>query len=181
MDVKAIERLLPWVIQRTLDNPDNPINGFLNVMSGLRAPVEAEYLRLHTYLSPYTTPDDFLPYLARMMNLSRYLADDPPYLMTGITHLRNLIALSVRLSQQRGTVHALQRFLEVTTGIDGFRVEEHVRAFHVRIYAPPGAMAYQELMTRIIEGEKPAYVTFELLEEQPQDDRPADPGASGSN
>ncbi len=54
---------------------------------------------------------------------------------------------------------------EIATGISGFAVEEHVdgRPFHVRFQAPAGAAALAPLVRHVIDLEKPAYVTYELV------------------
>jgi phage tail-like protein len=166
MDVHEIERLLPWIFQRTLDNPDNPLRGLLAVMSGLHVPAEEVLRQLNIYFDPYTTPEIFLPFLAQMMNLDNYLTRDPPYLLTGTQNLRNLIALAVSLSKQRGTSDGLRQFLEVAVGIGGFRVADRARPFHITVIVPSQALPYLDLIERIIAGEKPAYVTYELAQEQ---------------
>jgi hypothetical protein len=83
--------------------------------------------------------------------------------------LRELIAAAAFLSQWRGTAKGLLRFLETATGVEGFEIEEHARdangqpqPFHILVRAPAEAERYRGLVERIIEAEKPAYVTYEL-------------------
>ena len=168
MDVREIERLLPWIFQHTLDNSDNPMRGMLAAMSGLHTPAEDVLRQLNTFFDPYTTPEIFLPLLARMINLDSYLTVSAPYLLTGTRNLRNLIALAVPLSKQRGTSDGLRDFLEVATGVHGFRVEDRARPFHITVFVPSQADPYLDLIDRIVAGEKPAYVTYDLAQEQPQ-------------
>jgi hypothetical protein len=59
--------------------------------------------------------------------------------------------------------------LRVATGIDGFVVDERVpgpdgrpRPFHVVVRTPAVAEPYVSLIARIVEHEKPAFVTYEL-------------------
>ena len=87
----------------------------------------------------------------------------------GTGRLREVIAAAAYLSKWRGTAQGLLRFLETATGIDGFRIEEQVldangehRPFHIRVRSPASAQAYRPLIERIVEMEKPAYVTYEL-------------------
>jgi hypothetical protein len=80
------------------------------------------------------------------------------------------VAAAAYLSQWRGTARGLLRFLETATGLQGFIIEEQVldpngrpRPFHIRVIAPAEAAPYQVLLERVIEFEKPAYVTYELV------------------
>jgi hypothetical protein len=88
--------------------------------------------------------------------------------------LRELIAQAAFLSQWRGTSRGLLRFLEAATGVQGFAIDEQVpgpdglpRPFHLRVRAPQTTKPYSVLIERIIEIEKPAYVTYELAFETP--------------
>ena len=80
-----------------------------------------------------------------------------------------MIAASAFLSKWRGTAKGLLCFLETATGCQGFEIDETVRdangqikPFHLLIRAPAETARYRVLIERIIEMEKPAYVTYEL-------------------
>jgi hypothetical protein len=79
-----------------------------------------------------------------------------------------LAATAATLSRWRGTRKGLSLFLETATGMKGFEVDEEVREegkikpFHLRITAPGELIAHRMLIQRIIELEKPAYVTYQL-------------------
>ena len=171
-----IEQLLPEVFQRTL-RPGSALLVILEVMEALHAPSEEVLEELAEYFSPYHTPDHFVPHLAGWVDLGRYLGSpeegadstSPPCFPSGLGRLRELIAAAAFLSQWRGTAKGLLRFLETATGVEGFEIEEHVtgangqpQPFHVLIRAPAEAERYRGLVERIIEAEKPAYVTYEL-------------------
>src|SRR5262249_49938521 len=92
-----------------------------------------------------------------------------PEFPTGDGRLRELVASAAYLSRWRGTRKGLLRFLEVATGLKGFDVDENVagpdgrvRPLHVRVLAPHAAEPYQALIRRIVDLEKPAYVTYDL-------------------
>ena len=81
--------------------------------------------------------------------------------------MRELVASAVELSQWRGTARGLLRFMEVATGVKGFRIEERVpdaagrpRAFHIQVIAPAAVEPHRPMLERIVELEKPAYVTY---------------------
>jgi len=178
MKRSEIERLLPHVFQRTI-RPDNPLLAILEAMSALHAPSEAALDGLDGSFNPFRAREDFVPYLACWLDLER-LFNKPPGLMqtrhssrppisTGIERLRALTATAAYLSQWRGTKRGLVLFLEIATGIQGFAVEEQppgpdgeLMSFHLRVIAPSVVKSYQSLIERIIESEKPAYVTYEL-------------------
>lgn len=164
------ELLLPAVLQRTV-TPGNPIAVLLEVMEALHAPSEDVLAGLAGFFDPYRAPDDFLPYLARWLDLEWLMASDPGHelpsdfvaLASGTGRLRALVATAVELSRARGTARGLVRFLTTATGVEGFAVEEQV-PFHVLVRVPAAARPYTALVRRIVEAQKPAYVTYELRE-----------------
>jgi len=178
MKRSEIERLLPNVFRRTVRS-DNPLLAILEVMSALHEPSEAVLERLDATFNPFRAREDFVPFLACWLDLER-LFDEPPGLThtrytsrppisTGIERLRALTAAAAYLSQWRGTRKGLDLFLEIATGIEGFVIEEQVPGpdgqpipFHLRVIAPEVVKPHQSLIERIIESEKPAYVTYEL-------------------
>jgi len=170
-----IKRLLPSVFQRAV-KPGNPLFAILEVMEAMHAPSELALDRLNITFDSHRAPDAFVPYLASWVDLE-VLLDVPrsqgpmsmPSLSTGIGRLRELAATAVTLSQWRGTRKGLCLFLETATGATGFEVEEQVtgsdgkvRPFHLRVAAPKELAAHRILIERIVELEKPAYVTYEL-------------------
>jgi len=166
-----IEQLLPGVFQRTAV-PGSPLYALLGVMEALHAPSEAVLAGLEQTFNPYHTPDRFVPYLSGWVDLERLIlaqGDPATTFPPGLGRLRGLIAAAAYLSKWRGTARGLLRFLEVATGVKGFEIDEAVTGpagrplpFHIRVRAPAGAEPYRELVERIVEMEKPAYVTFDL-------------------
>lgn len=174
MKPTEIERLLPGIFQRTA-TPGAPLSGLLDVMAQLHQPSETVLEQFDAVLDPYRAPSAFVPFIASWLDLERFLTQRPEKLdsttaeglfATGSGRLRELIAAAAFLSKWRGTAKGLNRFLETATGIQGFAVEEQgdgqIRPFHIRIQAPEAALIYRPLIERIIELEKPAYVTYEL-------------------
>ncbi|MER0204870.1 MAG: hypothetical protein DU480_13695 [Nitrosomonas sp.] len=172
-----IKQLLPEVLKRT-DQAGSPLYGILEVMEILTEPIENSLNNLPRYFNPYTTPEEFLPFLAGWVDLDRFFipfhyqsTTMPEYLQTiESDRLRELIVTATQLSKLRGTTSGLQSFLEIATGLNGFEVEEMVSdnkidpiPFHIRINAPKAAKIYHSLIERIIEQEKPAYVTYTLV------------------
>lgn len=182
MKKAQIKRLLPAVFQ-TAVRPGNPLFAILDVMEAMHAPVESALDHLDVTFDPHRAPDAFVPYLASWVDLE-VLLDVPraqgltsaPSLSTGLGRLRELTAAAMTLSQWRGTRKGLCLFLETATGATGFEVEEQVldsggraRPFHLRITAPQELAEHRILIERIVELEKPAYVTYELRFESQQD------------
>jgi hypothetical protein len=96
---------------------------------------------------------------------------------------RELTAVAARLSRWRGTRRGLLLFLRTATGIADFEIDEQVPGkngtalpFHIRVRAPEAAREFQALITRIIEVEKPAYVTYDLVFEGPAGAGGTEPG-----
>jgi phage tail-like protein len=165
-----IERLLPGVFRRTI-RASAPLAGVLDVMEDLHAPSEEILAGIDGVFSAYRTPDRFVPMLAHWLDLARLFDEhvdvaDPlpsgrPPISTGFGRLRALIGMAPRLSQWRGTRKGLLLFLETATGISGFEVEER-EPFHIEVRAPESVSRHQPLIERILNLEKPAYVTYSL-------------------
>lgn len=175
MKQSEIKQLLPEIFQRTVRS-GGPLHTLLAVMEDQHTPSENVLEELEKYFDPYRTPDRFVPYLARWVDLDRLLPESseddeagPPHFPSGLGRLRELIAAAAFLSKWRGTGRGLRAFLKTATGLDDFRIEENVDGstgehvpYHLDIQAPPEAMPYRELIQQIVEMEKPAYVTYEI-------------------
>lgn len=180
MKQNEIKSLLPGVFQRTTATPENPINAILAVMEDFHAPSEDILGRLEEYFNPYLTPSRFVPFLAGWVDLQRLLVEDadvydtsnlPPY-PAGTERLRDLIATASELARWRGTLRGLKGFLETATGVDDFGILEEPEGpdhrpqpFHMTIRIPAAGKPYRALIERIIRMEKPAYMTYDILEE----------------
>jgi phage tail-like protein len=175
MKKEQVKRLLPALFQNAVE-PGNPLSAILDVMETMHAPSEAALDSLAANFDPYRAPDSFVPYLASWLDLEGLLDAPPadqsssiPTLSTGLGRLRELTAAAVMLSQWRGTRIGLCRFLEKATGATGYEVDENVvgadgkvKPFHLRISIPKELAKHRVLIERIVELEKPAYVTYEL-------------------
>lgn len=172
-----IAELLPSVFQRTVKE-GNPLAGLLEVMEALHAPSEDVLQQLDSYFDPRRTTGAFVPYLAywadltrlfdETLNLKDQVAFSRSSIASGLGRLRELIASAAYLSQWRGTKKGLLLFLQTASGFSDFDISENVdltgkpRPFHLSIRAPKDSAQYSALIGRIIELEKPAYVTYEL-------------------
>ncbi len=171
-----IERLLPGVFQRTAQE-GTPLFALLEAMEALQAPDENVLDQLEAFFDPYRAPDAFVPFLATWVDLGWLLGEEAgdlaggtsPPLASGLGRLRELVAAAVPLARWRGTSKGLLGFLETATGIQGFAIDEQVadasgrvRPFHIRLSVPAEAAVYRMMIERIVEAEKPAYVTCEF-------------------
>jgi phage tail-like protein len=173
-----IERLLPVVIQRA-QPAGSPLAAVIDAMEALQEPAEEVLTQLVAFFDPRRCPPHFLTMLAHWVNLDHLYprreaevggldwTARPAPMAEG--RLRELIASAPELAQLRGTAQGLKKFLEITVGMS-FAIEETVAdaagaviPFHVRIVAPTDAQAQRELINRIVELEKPAHVTYELV------------------
>lgn len=174
MKQAEIAHLLPAVFQRTLGAQPDVLGALLGVMEDLHAPAEKILAELDRYFLPESTDDAYLLFLAHWLDLDWLVAAGSrgragPECLIDITRLRRLVMCAVSLYRQRGTRAALVQFLTIATGDHGFNIREDPgRPFHVQVEYPNGADL--ELVRRIVEWEKPAYVTYELCcqaQEQP--------------
>src|SRR5437899_519605 len=127
MNRTDIGHMLPEVFQRTLD-VGTPLDALLEVMEKLHGPSEDVLANLDLYFNPRRTPERFVPFLARWVDLERVLLRPAPHyygtgnvespMQSGMGRLRELVASAAYLSMWRGTVTGILRFLEVATGLE---------------------------------------------------------------
>lgn len=165
-----IARLLPTTYQLAA-RPGSPLDALLSVMEELHRPAEEVLDEVQVVIDPYRTPDAFVPWLTRWVDLDWVVAgaDDETADPSGVElgRLRDLISIGHLLAQWRGTEVAVVLMLTTVTGVDGFRVEESPeRPFHLVVTAPAAARPYEALIRRAIEVMKPAATTAELHIEQ---------------
>ena len=174
----ALKHLLPEVFQRTLQ-PGSPLNALLEVAEKLHEPSEQILQNLSAVFDPRRTPEAFVPLLAHWVDLESLFEDfhdnrrapkslHAPF-SPGLGRLRELVAAATALAHWRGTAKGLLLFLQTATGLRGFEINERVvgpdgklKPYHIRIRAPKSSAGHQALIERIIEFEKPAYVTYAL-------------------
>lgn len=170
-----INSLLPEVFQRT-DQSGSLLYGFLEAMESLTEPAEKILQHIHLYFNLYSTPDVFLPYFAKWVDLDRLFPSVNSHTLTS-THgfididslrIRELILAATILSKLRGTSEGLKRFLNIATGVNDFDIDENLLPFHIKVIAPRTAFEHRLLIERIIEQEKPAYVTYALEFSHPE-------------
>jgi phage tail-like protein len=174
MQQDEIERLLPGVIQSTIQ-PGDLLHSLLGLMEFLHEPAEDILRNLDHFFDPYRTHDQFVVYLASWLDLDAAWrqADADPTLspFPEELRLRELLQGATEIARWRGTAYGLNRYLTLATGIQDYRIMEQVydsegrlRPFHIRVIAPARARPLVErgLIARIVEAEKPAFVTCDI-------------------
>lgn len=169
-----IKHLLPGVYQLALHpvatgelEPDRRLAAALDAMEELHQPSEEILEHLDAFVDPRRAPDDFVTYLAGWVDLD-WLAVGGR-VTTGPGRLRELVSVAMALSRWRGTARGLLDFLRAATGVSGFRIDEQPLGpdnqpvpFRIRITAPGVMREHAALIERIVEAEKPAFVTYEV-------------------
>jgi phage tail-like protein len=175
MTEPELRQLLPGIFQRTLSDA-SPLRAMLGAMEELHAPDEEALDQVDSICDPSRTPDRFVPFLAHWVDLERIFlrgdatgAEENP-ISTGLGRLRELVATAAYLAKRRGTREGLRAFLETALGATGVRIEEAVlddsgrqKPFHIRVSCPRTTEVHRALIQTIIEVERPAYVTWELV------------------
>ena len=178
MEVKQIIKLLPYVYQEAC-NEGSSLMALLNSMETLHKKTENQLEVLDETFDVRRTTPDFVYFLAGWVDMFDVLSQKGEFLLgdgsekrdlvSGLGRLRELIMQSAEIARWRGTSKGLIKFLEIATGLEGYKIEEcitgndnHEKAFHIRIKAPFQSKSMRSLVKRIIELEKPAYVTYEL-------------------
>lgn len=170
-----VKKLLPEVFQ-TASSEGTPLMALLEAMAGLLTPSLEALDRLETYFNPYQCPEAFVPFLAMWVDMDVLLEQTmlgrrvvSTALPTGTGRMRTLIAHAAYLSKWRGTTTGMLAFLRLATGVDDFGLIENPGGmlFHVKLIAPARLHAFSALINTIVAREKPAYVTCELVFDDP--------------
>jgi len=170
MHRERIAALLPQVMQRTRAK-ESVLEGLVAAMEAHHAPIETALENLDACFDPLRAPARFVPF-ARRSGTARRHSRAPQRMLPSSGRLRLLIAEAAQLAKERGTRAGLVRFLETATGVEGFVVDEEVdaagraRPFHCVVRAPAAARRLRDLVQQIVEAEKPAFVTYELILEE---------------
>ena len=177
MERRLIPRFLPENYRIVASREQGPLAAMLAAMEALHAPVEEILDSIDAYVSPYRAPDQFILLQASWLGLDRYFdwsGDRPgagvPRFRPGFGRLRLLVAEAAALSRDRGMPATLLRFLTVATGIEGFAIDEGAGAtkpFHFTLHAPSSARSFENLVQRIVEGERPTHTTYEIIFDTP--------------
>ncbi|MEV1159618.1 phage tail protein [Micromonospora chokoriensis] len=164
----AIERLLPAAYQRACV-PGSVLWTLLDVMEALHAPDEAILAEVDALFDPYRAPDGLVVGLTRWVAMDHVVASPRPDtpLPLPVGRLRDLVANAALLARWRGTPYGIRQALELATGMSGFAIDEPAeQPFHVVVRVPAAAAGQLAVITRIVEAEKPASTTVEIVLEE---------------
>lgn len=183
MRKEQISSMLPVVFQKTRMSGE-PLEALLDVMELLHEPADHTLANIEKFYNPYHAPDTFMPYLASWVGVSQFFGDytshnkpnsadklnknyDP--IPSGMGCLRELVASATRLARLRGTSKGLIEVLEVATGIKDIKINEQAldesgipKPFFIEISVPRSGELFKQFITKIIELEKPVYITYRL-------------------
>jgi phage tail-like protein len=172
--------LLPEVIRRGA-GPGTPLSALLDVMEAMHAPAETAIRELPAMLDPQSARDDFVPFLASWVGLDDVIPDGAEF-EAGTGRLRQLVATSAARARRRGTLDGLRETLAIATGRVDITVDDAVTGpdggvlpFHVDVEVPADAVGLLDLVNRLVEHEKPAFVTARVSLAAAA--APAEPGA----
>lgn len=166
MERHEITAILPEVMAGA-DLPSSPFAAMLDAMVTLADPVEAQIKGIHRVADPLLTPDRMIDMLLGWFDLApvarairrHALPDDSA---AALAHrLRRLLVLAPVLLPQRGTAPGLAAMLDAACGISGTAVSDSA-TFHISVTLPAGSGARLPLARRIVELERPVFVTYTL-------------------
>jgi phage tail-like protein len=134
---------------------------FLLAFEGLMAPLEQTADHFDLFLDPRTAPQSFLPTLASWLGLT--LDEKWP-----AEKIRALLLAAPRLFRMRGTKDGLVEHLRIYSGLKAQIEEPDDRPHHfiVRLKTPKRHKLDRETLERIIEANRPAHTTYELILER---------------
>ena len=159
--VSSASRWLPYLPELYHDNVF--LEGLLLLFESLWNPMDRQISQLWVYFDPWLTPEAFLPWLATWVDLT--LDENWP-----VAKRRQMIADAVQLYRWRGTRRGLTEYLRLYTGETPVIEEAPEGApnpfhFTVRFRVAKPAAFNMAAARRIIEEDKPAHATYELIVE----------------
>lgn len=166
LERRDLVELLPEVM-RLADLPGSPFAATLDAMHDLLAPTMARIETVDMWFDPLTAPPAALPLLATWLDLA--VAAE----VTVACHddeaardraLRRLVIAGHDLVRLRGTRQGLERLLRIVTSMDHFTLDDGAATapFHLAVVAPQAVADRAGALRRLIEHERPVYVTWSL-------------------
>lgn len=171
----TIERLLPGVYQRTARSA-GVLGGLLDAMEVMHAPTEATLAAVDDLFTPYRSPDRMVAFLLGWVAFDHVLpTGDQPSVPIG--RMRDLLSIGSAIARYRGTATGLRAAITTATGVAVWVTEPADRPFHVVVQVPASAAGHLGMIRRLVEAEKPAAVTADVIVVDPtttqsQGDRP---------
>jgi phage tail-like protein len=161
-----IERLLPPIYQRTAAAP-GVLAALLTAMETMHAPTEDVLSDVDDLFTAYRSPDPLVPFLLRWVALDYVLgaSDGPNNAPSAIPigRLRDLVAIGSAIAQRRGTAAGLVAVIGAATGVTVVVQEPADRPFHIVVRVPGAAADRVPLIRRVVEVEKPAATSAEVV------------------
>jgi phage tail-like protein len=180
MKQHEIMRYLPEVFRRTVKS-ENPLEIILETMEKMHEPGEQVLDSLDMYFDPRRTEDALVPFMSYWINLEWLLTEEQKngknlklenqeHLTNGLGRLRELIANASFLSKWRGTADGIKLFIIIATGVKSVEIQTNIThdhkkslPYHFIIKIREDARRFEPVLNIIIEHEKPAYTTYEIL------------------
>ena len=161
MQRQLIERLLPPIYQRTAA-PPGVLAALLAAMETMHAPTEVVLSDVDDLFTAYRSPDRMVPFLLSWVALDYVLgAGAGPGIPLG--RLRNLVSVGATVAQRRGTAAGLTAVIGAIAGIAVTVEEPPDRPFHIVVRVPGDAADRLPLIRRVVEAEKPAATSAEVV------------------
>ncbi|MBC8161187.1 MAG: phage tail protein I, partial [Roseiflexaceae bacterium] len=134
---------------------------YLLIFEAIWEPLEQRQDFIDMYFDPYTTPAEFLPWLASWIDLD--LNTHWPE-----ARQRQLLAEATELYRWRGTRYELTRIIEICTGLTPEILEDPAQPFifRVRLQIPAHSSVDLALVEDLVRTHKPAHAGY-ILELQP--------------
>jgi phage tail-like protein len=165
---QAIERLLPAVYQRAAATT-GVLPALLEAMEAMHAPSEDVLAAVDDLFTAYRSPAKMVHFLLGWLAFDHVLSRPGPHAPTvsavPMGRLRDLLADGASLAQRRGTAAGLRDVIATVTGLPVRISEPPDRPFHVVVHVPASAADQIPLIRRVVEAEKPAATTSEVVVE----------------
>lgn len=159
---QGIERLLPVAYQRTAAAP-GVLAALLDAMEAMHAPSEEILAGVNDLFTPYRSPDRMVGFLLSWVALDHVLGTGDGTSSIPIGRLRDLLSVGAWIARHRGTAGGLRAIVALAVGAPVEVEEPADRPFHIVVRLPASAAGAVALVRRIVEAEKPAAVTAEVV------------------
>lgn len=156
MKFAEIKTLLPWCMQQAVEREES-YAGLVEVMELLHSEPEEHLSDFAACLNPRRTPDRFVNYLLGWFGMD-WVAGH-----VSQQNLRLLMEHNAELTRSRGTKEGLELFLHLACGNWAIQIEDEPQEFHFKVYVPASLEGMAGTVRKIVEYEKPAHLSYELV------------------
>lgn len=169
MTPREVLAILPEIYERS-HRERGPLDALLHAMADMLDPVERHMEQLPRAFDPAAARDPFVEMLAEWCGLCTAPSRLPRSLLGQVSseRLRRFVGAASFLARHRGTAIGLETALRLALDPVEVAVEVDPDVPHHIVVTLHGSAAHEELAKHVVECEKPAHTTYDIVRHEPE-------------